>query len=801
MRSFARTWCVAALSLYAVTAAPADKEPSRRSKATRIPALYYLDHYDVSAPLRDMPVIAPQDERGEQRGIGRLPVRRGRAEILVPQGASAPSPRLSAAPGLSFLGLGKGFRGFTVTSAPPDTNGAVGRTQYVQWVNTSFAVFDKATGAKIYGPAAGNTLWQGFGGACQSKNSGDPIAQYDKAADRWMMTQFALDFASGHFFQCVAVSTSGNATGTYRRFSYQFVDLNDYPKVGVWPDGYYLSFNMFAAGSFNFLGSKVCALDRNTMVATSGTPGPIVCFDTGSSYGGLLPSDLDGAAPPPPGSPNYFVALSFFSNALQIWKFHVDWASPVNSTFTGPTDLPVAPFTPACFGGTCIPQRATSTLLDSLADRLMYRLAYRNMCDHESLLVNHSVDTGATGSSGVRWYELRDPGGAPTVFQQGTFAPDSLPRWMGSIAMDHAGNMLLGYSVSSNGLYPAIRVTGRETGDPLGAMRAEDLVLNPGASQTKGLSRWGDYSAMTVDPVDDCTFWYTTEYVWSSGAFTWATWVASFKFPSCPGPDFAVAAPVTAILPQEDSIDKTITVSSSGGFSAPTDLAVSGLPNGVTAQFSQTPVTPPADGQITSTLTLTAAATATLGNSTITVTATSGCVTKSTTFTLSVVVPPPVVVLSDGAEGGTTLSFSNTTSGLLWSAGPFAFRGNRDWHGGSPTFVGYGPGEARMTTAGLDLTGATQMAQLSYAYRLSLDNTADFLEVRLSTDGGTSWTRLARQRGHSPSWPAWTPAAFDLTPYLGLNGVLVQFRLVAGGNGAATSGADIDELRVVKSRH
>src|SRR5205823_7014717 len=201
-----------------------------------------------------------------------------------------------------------------------------------------------------------------------------------------------------------------------------------------------------------------------------------------TSYGGLLPADLDGSTAPPAGAPNDVV--SFGTNSLLLWRFHTDWATPANSTLTGPTTIPVAAFSPACTGGgTCIPQSGTTQKLDSLADRLMYRLAYRNFGDHESLVVNHSVTAGS--SVGVRWYELRNPNGTPTVFQQGTYAPDASYRWMGSIAMDHTGDIALGYSVSSSTLRPGIRYTGRLASDPLGAMtQGEGTIVTGGGSQT-----------------------------------------------------------------------------------------------------------------------------------------------------------------------------------------------------------------------------------------------------------------------------------------------------------------------------
>jgi hypothetical protein len=326
-------------------------------------------------------------------------------------------------------------------------------------------------------------------------------------------------------------------------------------------------------------------------------------------------------------------------NGLNLWKFHVDWASPGSSSLTGPTKINGAAFTEACNGGTCITQPGTTQRLDSLADRLMFRLAYRNFGDHEALVVNHSVDV--SGHSGVRWYEVRGPNATPTIFQQGTFSPDTNHRWMGSVAMDQAGNMLLGYSVSG-AVAPSVRYTGRLAGDPLGTMQAEsELLAGTGVQTGSGLSRWGDYSAMTVDPSDDCTFWYTQEYIKANGAFNWSTRVGSFKFPSCggapPPPDFSVSAsPSSLSVAQGSSGTSTITVGSLNGFSSAVTLSASGLPSGVTASFSANPVTPPSGGSAASTLTLSASASAATGTSTITVTGTSGATTHSASISLTV---------------------------------------------------------------------------------------------------------------------------------------------------------------------
>ena len=512
----------------AVTPAAADPGNGRPEVSNAV-------HHDTSGPLRDMPSKGRSTIQHEHP-MRPLPFAPSTGAPDTAVQSAAVGPNVATTTGLNFAGVGNGDYSFAPNAAPPDTNGAVGATQYVQWVNESFAVFDKSSGAITLGPAAGNTLFTGFGGSCEKYNDGDPIAQYDKAAGRWVLTQFAVtNGATEGYHQCVAVSKTSDATGAYNRydFNYGTSDFNDYPKLGVWPDGYYVTYNIFTNGR-TFAGAKVCSLDRNAMIA--GTAATQICFQTSTSYGGLLPSDLDGTTPPAAGSPNFLV--NFGTNSLNLWKFHVDFAAPALSTFTGPTPIAVAAFNPACGGGTCIPQPNTSQKLDSLADRLMYRLAYRHFADgHEALVVNQSVKVSGTKRSeidGVRWYEIRQPNGTPTVFQQGTYAPaDGVSRWMGSVAMDKVGDMAMGYSASSSTVFPSIRYTGRALTDTLGTMQAENSIMVGGGSQLANLNRWGDYSAMSVDPLDDCTFWFTTEYLKASGTFNWSTRIASFKFPGC----------------------------------------------------------------------------------------------------------------------------------------------------------------------------------------------------------------------------------------------------------------------------
>ena len=627
-------------------------------------------HHDVSLPLSEMIRNAPPPslERRPVEPMKLIPLPPGMdqpQEDPVIQVGTVPPPTPPV--GTSFEGLGNGQYGFSVTSAPPDTEGTVGATQYVQWVNTSFAIFNKTTGALIAGPTAGNTLWSGFGGGCQTNNDGDPIVLYDKAAQRWIFSQFSV--STTPFLQCIAVSTTSDATGTYNRYSFQYSNFDDYPKMAVWPDAYYETFNMFSGNTF--LGADACAYNRAAML--TGATATQVCFQQSSSVGGLLPSDLDGATAPPAGSPNYLVY--FGTNTLNLYKFHVDFTNTANSTFTGPTVINVASFSPLCGGGTCVPQPSTTQQLDSLADRLMYRLAYRNFGTHESLLVNHSVVAGSGG--GIRWYEIQNPSGTPTVAQQSTFAPDSNYRWMGSVAMDQAGDLAVGYSVSSSSVSPSVRFAGRVPTDPASTLESEvSIVSGTGSQSGSSLSRWGDYSAMQIDPVDDCTFWFTEEYMKTTGAFNWNTRIANFKFPGCgttQTPDFSIgASPSSVTVTQGSSGTSTITITSLNGFNSATTLSASGLPGGVTATFSTNPVTPPANGSATSTLTLTASSTATTGTVNVTITGTSGSTTHSTTISLTVNTAaqanftigasPSSVSVTQGGTGTSTITITSQNS-------------------------------------------------------------------------------------------------------------------------------------------
>jgi len=555
--------------------AVAQDAPGRELLTTKGPT-----HFDVSPPLREIVPIPPA--LGPNRLVPEFEPPKGTTNLYidVPQ-PTAPIPHtvqtwqgagLMPAPNMNFEGVGDGTAGYSVNVAPPDTQGDVGTDYYVQWVNTAFAVFDKDTGAIVYGPADGNTLWSGFGGLCESRNDGDPIVKYDQLAGRWVMTQFAVDTTNELYAECIAVSQTGDPTGAWHRYSYSYSYMNDYPKLAVWPNGYYISYNMFEKSgvSLSWVGAVMCAYDRAAML--TGSTAASMCTSPNGGYFSYLPSDLDGSTNPPAGSDNYVMALG--NDQLLLWTLHIDWVTPANSLFSGPTGINVASFTNECSGYdrlACIPQLGTTVKLESMGGRPMFRLPYRNFGDHESLVLSHSVDAGSE-VSGIRWYEIRDPGGTPpTIYQSGTYAPpDSHYRWMGSMAMDKVGNMAVGYSVSDSTMNPSIWYTGRLVTDPLHQLpQAEGVFQNGTGSQTtwmdglveRDLERWGDYSTMSVDPVDDCTFWYTQEYLIADGTFNWHTRIASFEYPSC---SCAAPAPtgLTAVASGNNAIQLSWTAAS-----------------------------------------------------------------------------------------------------------------------------------------------------------------------------------------------------------------------------------------------
>ena len=541
--------------LAAVPSLAQSQGPGSRVSSKLIPRVSPAVHFDLSPPLREMPRIPPPwsiKERGEAEVPNRtLP----KAQAARAQKRAGADPVFQSWPGTgpSMPAPANNWEGLGNSNGvlPPDTQGDVGLDHYVQWVNLSLAIWDKS-GTLVYGPVDGNTLWQAFGGPADGSNDGDPVVLYDRLANRWLISQFALpNYPSGPFYQYIAISQTPDPTGAWYRYAFKVSDtkMNDYPKLGVWPDGYYMSVNQFNSAG-RWAGAGVFVFDRAKMLA--GDPSArFITFDLFSvdqRYGGMLPAQVVGPTPPPAGAPCPFAEADddvwgWPYDQLSLWEFHADWSDPSSSTFGLSGDpnavLQTAPFdAELCGYNLCIPQQGVTSALDTISDRLMYRLDYLNFGDHQTLATCHTVDADGTDHAGIRWYELRNAGAGWGIYQQGTYAPDSEHRWMGSLGMDKAGDMALGYSVSGADLYPSIRYAGRLPGDPLGELsQAEQSLIEGSGAQTHSSGRWGDYSTMSLDPVDDCSFWYTQEYYTAAGQATstagWQTRVGAFKFSSC----------------------------------------------------------------------------------------------------------------------------------------------------------------------------------------------------------------------------------------------------------------------------
>ena len=422
---------------------------------------------------------------------------------------------------MNFDGVGN-IGGYT----PPDTQGDVGPNHYFQVVNCSYAVYDK-TGTKLLGPSLSSSVWSGMP---HNSNDGDAIVLYDTQADRWLFSQFSLpNYPSGPFYQMIAVSQTPDPTGSWYRYQFQYTEMGDYPKFGVWVDGYYMSINRFSGNSY--VGTGAVAYERTKMLA--GDPNAqSVEFTLPSSNNAyaVLPSNCQGPFPPL-GTPNFFTYHNNGPNQLRILEFHVDWTTTTNSSYTLTTSLPVNSFTGTFSSG--ITQKGSTRKLDAIPGRIMFSLPFRKFSDHWAMVCNSTINMGSD-VAGIRWYELRNDGTTGwSVYQQGTYNPDDNSRWMGSINIDANNNIALGFSISSATMYPSIRYTGRLNGDPLGVMTVgEKGIMNGNGAQTQSGSpaRWGDYSCMAVDPSQPGVFWYTQEYYPSSSSDGWKTRIGSFSF-------------------------------------------------------------------------------------------------------------------------------------------------------------------------------------------------------------------------------------------------------------------------------
>lgn len=528
------TFCVVTVSVVVSADEPVEGIYRGWSKAVK---------FDISPPLRLIPPVetAPSARNLVEPEVGEV-FPPGPLEI-DPVVQTEVGDRLIPSPIVSFDAQSN-LHGV----APPDPAGEVGMNHFVAMSNLAFAIYNKSGGV-VQSPRNSNTLWSGFGGDCQTDNDGDPIVLYDQFADRWILTQFT---ASGPtYFNCVAISTTPDPTGSYYRYAFSTgTNFPDYPKYGVWSNAYFISTREFAG---SFVGVGAYAVNRAEMIAGNPSPTMISFLVPPGSFpanvgDGLLPADIDGFTPPPDGSPGYYVGTKdnnqgATADGVTFWTFDADFDDPPSSSFVLAHTLTPEPFDSdfPCSPGSrdCIPQPGTTRKIDMLAARRRptNRLAYRNFGTHESLVTSQSVEA-APGIAGMRWYEIRDPQGSPPVIhQQGTYGPgasDGIHRWMGSIAMDNGGNMALGFSASDGtSTYPSSWYTGRLSTDPLGTMPQGEGSIIDGTGSQLSSSRWGDYTTMTVDPMDDCTFWYVNQYLPTNSAVGWRLRVGAFKFDEC----------------------------------------------------------------------------------------------------------------------------------------------------------------------------------------------------------------------------------------------------------------------------
>jgi len=466
------------------------------------------------------------------------------------------------------------FKGITASQLTSpgydiDPSGAVGTKQFMEYVNTYYQAYSKVSPytAVWSTPQPFSAPFTNAGLSNCSEITGDGEILFDRLASRWVIG--AHTSIPNNYYYCIAVSNTDDLSfSTLSWYAYEIaLDpimgknaegnfwFPDWPKLGTWADGYYLAIDLNDLNNgYQEVGVVVCALDRTNML-TGAAPRTQQCFEnpspvTGSLYlaHSLIPADIDGTVAPPAGTDEYFVSIenppndkkTTTSSTFNLWAFHVDWTTPTNSTFKLST-VSEAPYTPGCYNPlqvtqtVCVPEPSTGTTgqhIDSVGDRFMPRFAYRNFGSYQSWLVSHTVQVSTTQQTGVRWYELR--GATPALYQDGNINFDTTTfRFMPSIAQDHSANALVGYSVSSTAIHPGIRAA---MWNLRAANKPNELGILVGTADDESDWKWGTYTSMTVDPVDDCTFWYTNEYFPQNQTGTlinWYTRIAHFKISTC----------------------------------------------------------------------------------------------------------------------------------------------------------------------------------------------------------------------------------------------------------------------------
>lgn len=464
----------------------------------------------------------------------------------VEQRTQGPGPPLEAVE--AFDGLGVGFAGAQPANPsrnPSDNALAVGPDHVFQVVNSRYAIFTKKgarfdTTGKVLGSAPTNAIFLGLGGPCEARTNGDAVVKYDQLADRWLVVmpifRRPANDSTGPFSMCYAVSVGPDPLGSYYKYEFKRPLFPDYPRIGVWPDGYY---NGTSTGD-DVIEKHACVADRARMLrGLSATEQCVIIKDVNF----LNPADIDGRNLPPAGAPNLVFATGgtqlrgdFEDDGIYWWAFHVDWTDAARTRLDGPFKILVAPYHYLCDGQltSCVPQPDTARRLDAQGDKLMNRVVYRRTGGAESIVALHSVNTAA-GGGGVRWYEFRlNAQRRPALYQQGTFAPDSLYRWMGSIGIDAAGNIAMGYSFGGTPHYAGQRFAARLAADPRGTLGFRESILVEGEAAQMNTLRWEDYTALAIDPADDCTFWYVGDYL-KKGSGAYSTRIGAYRVPGCSG--------------------------------------------------------------------------------------------------------------------------------------------------------------------------------------------------------------------------------------------------------------------------
>ncbi len=594
----------------------------------------------------NIPARRPPHEVLNYRGPGRDNAGAGPA-----QGPSAPDAVLQTSQGSGTTAQGSGFFGANNNDngsllgfliAPPDTDGAVGASYYVQMINLLTTVFDKA-GNGILGPFPSNAFWSGMSGLCEANNQGDPVVLYDDANGRWLVSQFAFPDNMKSFAQCVAVSQTGDPTGAWNRYEFSFdgYGLNDYPKHGIVSNSITMTANIFAprGRQFFYSGTFLGVMDKAAMEA--GQPASLVGFNIGSGEFGFVAGDLDGGGT----APALFATAMSHSNEFDIWQIDIDWNNPGNASVSHIASLPVTPFSSSLCSdsrGACIPQPDSGPKLESLSDRLMHRLQIRDFGSYRTMVAAHTIDVGG-GRAGIRWYELRQPsGGNWSIYQQGTFGPnDGEYRWMPSIAMNAAGDIGIGYMIANTSTYVSTAAAGQSAAQSgSGLLDSGETVCAAGSGVQTGVNRSGDYSATSVDPVND-SFWHTNEVFTSTGNFQWNTYVCEFDVGSGGGGG-GNNPPTAGFSYGCTALDCSFTDSStdSDGSIASWSWAFG---DGNTSTAQNPSHTFSADGTYTVSLTVTD----------------NGGATDSTSQSVTV---------SGGGGGGETLTPSSSNNGKTWTA-------------------------------------------------------------------------------------------------------------------------------------